>query len=260
MRIRLEHVMHAYAGSAESAAVQVLNDVSLEIASGDFAVLMGASGSGKSTLLNLIGAVDKPTSGRMFLDDLETSNLDESRLTMLRRKSIGYIFQFFNLIPTLNVFENVAFPLSLANAPRSEVKSRVAEVLEEVGLSDRATHFPNELSGGEMQRVAIARAVIHRPPLILADEPTGNLDSKNGEIILDLIRSIRGARRPTIVMATHSERAASYGDYVVDVADGKVVRGVGSGEWTVGEPNSGPAPTPDSAPTPHPPLPTPRTP
>jgi putative ABC transport system ATP-binding protein len=140
---------------------------------------------------------------------------------MLRRKSIGYIFQFFNLIPTLNVFENVAFPLSLANTPRSEVKSRVAEVLEEVGLGNRATHFPNELSGGEMQRVAIARAVIHRPPLILADEPTGNLDSKNGEIILDLIRSIRGARRPTIVMATHSERAASYGDYVVEVADGR---------------------------------------
>jgi putative ABC transport system ATP-binding protein len=222
MRIRLEHVSHAYAGSAESAAVQVLNDVSLEIASGDFAVLMGASGSGKSTLLNLIGAVDKPASGSMFLDEIETSLLDESRLTMLRRKSIGYIFQFFNLIPTLNVFENVAFPLSLANTPRSEVKSRVAEVLEEVGLGNRATHFPNELSGGEMQRVAIARAVIHRPPLILADEPTGNLDSKNGEMILDLIRSIHDSRRPTIVMATHSERAANYGDYVVEVADGRL--------------------------------------
>jgi len=222
MRIRLEHVSHAYAGSAESAAVQVLDDVSLDVASGDFAVLMGASGSGKSTLLNLIGAVDKPTSGRMFLDDVDTSVLDESRLTMLRRKSIGYIFQFFNLIPTLNVFENVAFPLSLANAPRSEVKTRVAEVLEEVGLGNRATHFPNELSGGEMQRVAIARAVIHRPPLILADEPTGNLDSKNGEMILDLIRGIHKTRRPTIVMATHSERAASYGDFVVEVADGRL--------------------------------------
>ena len=222
MRIRLEHVTHSYAGSDESAAVQVLDDVSLDIASGDFAVLMGASGSGKSTLLNLIGAVDKPTSGRMLLDDVETSLLDESRLTMLRRTSIGYIFQFFNLIPTLNVFENVAFPLSLANVPRRDVKSRVAEVLEEVGLERRGTHFPNELSGGEMQRVAIARAVIHRPPLILADEPTGNLDSKNGEMILDLIRGIHRARRPTIVMATHSERAASYGDYVVEVADGRL--------------------------------------
>jgi putative ABC transport system ATP-binding protein len=222
MRIRLEHVSHSYAGSDESAAVQVLDDVSLEIASGDFTVLMGASGSGKSTLLNLMGAVDKPTSGRMLLDDVETSALNESHLTMLRRTSIGYIFQFFNLIPTLNVFENVAFPLSLANVPRSDVKSRVAEVLAEVGLEHRANHFPNELSGGEMQRVAIARAVIHRPPLILADEPTGNLDSKNGEMILDLIRGIHQSRRPTIVMATHSERAAAYGDYVVEVADGRL--------------------------------------
>ena len=209
MRIRLEHVTHSYAGSDESAAVQVLDDVSLDIASGDFAVLMGASGSGKSTLLNLMGAVDKPTSGRMLLDDVETSMLDESRLTMLRRKSIGYIFQFFNLIPTLNVFENVAVPLSLANVPRRDVTSRVAEVLGEVGLGSRGTHFPNELSGGEMQRVAIARAVVHRPPLILADEPTGNLDSKNGEMILDLIRGIHKSQRPTIVMATHSERAAA---------------------------------------------------
>jgi len=222
MRIRLEHVTHSYAGSDESAAVQVLDDVSLDVASGDFAVLMGASGSGKSTLLNLMGAVDKPTSGRMLLDDVETSMLDESRLTMLRRKSIGYIFQFFNLIPTLNVFENVAFPLSLANVPRRDVKSRVAEVLGEVGLGNRGTHFPNELSGGEMQRVAIARAVVHRPPLILADEPTGNLDSKNGEMILDLIRGIHKSQRPTIVMATHSERAAAYGDYVVEVADGRL--------------------------------------
>jgi putative ABC transport system ATP-binding protein len=222
MRIRLENVTHAYAGSDESAAVQVLDDVSLDIASGDFAVLMGASGSGKSTLLNLIGAVDRPTSGRIFLGDVETSVLDESRLTMLRRASIGYIFQFFNLIPTLNVFENIAFPLSLANKPRREVTSRVEEALAEVGLANRATHFPSELAGGEMQRVAIARAVIHRPPLILADEPTGNLDSKNGEMILDLIRGIHASRRPTVVMATHSERAAGYGDYVVEVADGQL--------------------------------------
>ena len=224
MRIRLKHVTHAYAGSDESAAVQVLDDVTLDIASGDFAVLMGASGSGKSTLLNLIGAVDRPVSGTLMLDDVETSALDESRLTKLRRTSIGYIFQFFNLIPTLNVFENVAFPLSLAKMPRSEIKVRVAEVLDEVGLGHRASHFPNELSGGEMQRVAIARAVIHRPPLILADEPTGNLDSKNGEMILDLIRRIHDSRRPTIVMATHSERAAAYGDYVVEVADGRLRR------------------------------------
>jgi putative ABC transport system ATP-binding protein len=224
VRIRLERVSHSYAASEESAPVQVLDDVSLEIPSGDFAVLMGASGSGKSTMLNLIGAVDRPTLGRVWLDDVETSALDEAALTMLRRTSIGYIFQFFNLIPTLNVLENVAFPLSLAGVRRGEGERRAREVLAQVGLDARARHYPNELSGGEMQRVAIGRAIVHRPPLILADEPTGNLDSRTGERILELIRSIHEAQRPTIVMATHSERAAELGDYVVKVADGRVMR------------------------------------
>jgi len=221
VRVRLDHVSHSYAASEESAPVQVLDDVTLDLASGDFAVLMGASGSGKSTLLNLIGAVDRPTRGRIFLGDVETSALDERALTMLRRKSIGFIFQFFNLIPTLNVVENVAFPLSLAGVARAEAAERARVVLDEVGLGARATHYPNELSGGEMQRVAIGRAVVHRPPLILADEPTGNLDSRNGERILDLIRAIHGAQKPTVVMATHSERAAAYGDYVIEVVDGR---------------------------------------
>jgi putative ABC transport system ATP-binding protein len=224
MRISLRNVSHDYAPSDESGAVHVLEDVSLDIAEGDFAVLMGASGSGKSTLLNLIGAVDRPTSGQLFLGDAETSALDESRLTQLRRSSIGFIFQFFNLIPTLNVFENVAFPLSLARRPKNEIEARVREVLEHVGLAHRATHFPNELSGGEMQRVAVGRAIVHRPPLILADEPTGNLDSKNGAMILELIRGIHDSLRPTIVMATHSATAAGYGDYVVHVEDGRVHR------------------------------------
>ena len=204
--------------------MEVLDNISLDIVSGDFTVLMGASGSGKSTLLNLIGAVDKPTLGRVFLDDTETSLLDEKRLTMLRRISIGYVFQFFNLIPTLNVRENVAFPLSLIGVARGDAKQRVDEVLDEIGLTNRAAHYPNELSGGEMQRVAIGRAVVHRPPLILADEPTGNLDSRNGEMILDLLRRIHdGPRRPTVIMATHSDRAALRGDYVVLIADGRVV-------------------------------------
>ncbi len=222
MRIRLEHVSYVYGSSDESAAVQVLDDVSLEIASGDFAVLMGASGSGKSTLLNLMGAVDRPTSGRLDLDDHETSAMNEAALTGLRRTSIGFVFQFFNLIPTLNVFENVAFPLSLAARPRSEIAGRVAAVLDQVGLAHRSSHFPNELSGGEMQRVAIGRAIIHRPPLILADEPTGNLDSANGKMILELLRGIHASQRPTIVMATHSVEAAAYGDYVTRIADGRV--------------------------------------
>jgi putative ABC transport system ATP-binding protein len=224
MRVRLEEVSHSYAGSDESAAVQVLEAISLDIPSGDFAVLMGASGSGKSTLLNLIGAVDRPTSGRVFLDDRETSGLDERALTLLRRTSIGFIFQFFNLIPTLNVFENVAFPLSLAGRPRAEIAIRVDEVLDQIGLTQRARHFPNELSGGEMQRVGVGRAIIHRPALILADEPTGNLDSRNGESILDLIRGIHERLRPTILMATHSDRAAARGGYVIQVADGRVSR------------------------------------
>ncbi|MBV9494988.1 MAG: ABC transporter ATP-binding protein [Acidobacteria bacterium] len=226
MRIRLENVSHLYAPSDESAGVQVLDDVSLEIPSGAFAVLIGASGSGKSTLLNLIGAVDRPTSGRVFHGDVETSALDEARLTRLRRESLGFIFQFFNLIPTLNVFENVAFPLSLAKRPRKEIADRVREALEEVSLGHRATHFPNELSGGEMQRAAIARAIIHRPPLLLADEPTGNLDSKNGAHVLELLQRVHAAHKPTIVMATHSAQAAACGTTVIEVADGRVRHGL----------------------------------
>src|SRR5947209_7876233 len=198
MRVRLEHVTHTYSPTDESAAVEVLDDVSLEIPSGEFAVLRGASGSGKSTLLNLIGAVDRPTSGRVFLGDDETSALIEAQLTNLRRVRLGFVFQFFNLIPTLTVFENVAFPLSLAKRPRGEVRARVNEVLEQVGLSHRATHSP--------------------------DEPTGNLDSRNGERVLELLRGIHESERPTIVMATHSERAAGFGDSVIDVVDGRVVR------------------------------------
>jgi putative ABC transport system ATP-binding protein len=222
MHISLRNVSHDYGSSDESAAVHVLDGVSLEIASGDFAVLMGASGSGKSTLLNLIGAVDRPSSGQVLLGDLDTSALDEGRLTDLRRHSIGFIFQFFNLIPTLDVFENVAFPLSLARRPKAEIRERVEEVLKRVGLSHRAKHFPNELSGGEMQRVAIGRAVIHQPPLLLADEPTGNLDSATGLSIIELIREVHSSFKPTIVMATHSTVAAEYGDYVVRLFDGRI--------------------------------------
>jgi putative ABC transport system ATP-binding protein len=222
--VSLQHVSHDYEGSETSAAVHVLDDVTLEIGSGDFVVLMGASGSGKSTLLNLIGAVDRPTRGQVFLGEIETSALNESGLTQLRRTSIGFIFQFFNLIPTLNVLENAGFPLSLAGAGRKEVAERAAAALGEVGLAGRARHFPNELSGGEMQRVAVARAIIHRPPLLLADEPTGNLDSKNGSMILELIREVHQKHGLTIVMATHSDRAAAFGDYIVQVADGRVSR------------------------------------
>jgi putative ABC transport system ATP-binding protein len=224
VHIRLEHVIHEYAASDESGAVRVLDDISLDIARGDFAVLVGASGSGKSTLLNLLGAVDRPTGGRLLLDDVDTASLDEKALTQIRRTGIGFIFQFFHLIPTLTVFENVAFPLSLARTGRAETTERTNEVLRQVGLSHRATHFPNQLSGGEMQRVAIGRAIIHRPRLMLADEPTGNLDSRNGQMILELIQSIHAQTRQTIVMATHSAQAAAHGDYTIEIADGRLAR------------------------------------
>jgi putative ABC transport system ATP-binding protein len=225
VRVHLDHVSYDYGGSDESAAVHVLDDVSLTIASGAFATLRGASGSGKSTLLNLIGAVDRPTSGRIYLGDVETSSLPESRLTMLRRTSIGFIFQFFNLVPTLTVFENVAFPLALVRTPRVELRARVSDVLDRVGLVHRRTHYPSELSGGEMQRVAIGRAIVHKPPLILADEPTGNLDSRNGRIVLELIRAIHAHGGTTIIMATHSAFAAGFAQYSIEIADGAIRSG-----------------------------------
>ena len=224
VQVALRNVSYDYSGTDESAAVHVLDNVSLEIASGDFAVLMGPSGSGKSTLLNLSGAIDRPSRGSVILGERDTASLSESDLTLLRRLSIGFVFQFFNLIPTLTVAENVAFPLSLAGAKKSVIAERVNDVLGRIGISHRATHYPNELSGGEMQRAAIGRAIIHRPSLILADEPTGNLDSANGVAVLDLIREIHGTLQPTIVMATHSERAAGYGGYVVRIEDGRVSR------------------------------------
>lgn len=224
MHISLRNLSHDYGASEEASTVHVLDDLTLEVASGDFAVLMGASGSGKSTLLNIIGAVDKPSAGSAFLDDVDTARLDERGLTQLRRTAIGFVFQSFNLIPTLTVFENVAFPLSLAGKPKDVMKRRTDEILEGVGLTHRSTHYPNELSGGEMQRVAIARAIVHEPRLLLADEPTGNLDSKTGTAILDLLREIHRTMRPTIVMATHSEVAAAYGDYIIRMQDGRIAR------------------------------------
>ena len=224
LEIRLEQVAHEYGRDAATARVRALVDVNLRIGGGDFVVIMGESGSGKSTLLNLIGAVDRPTSGKIWLGPTEISFLSERQLTALRRTGIGFIFQFFNLIPTLTVRENVAFPLSLAGVSAREAGVKADQTLESVGLLPRAHHFPNELSGGEMQRVAIGRAVVHRPPVVLADEPTGNLDSTTGDLILKLMRSVHDSYAPTIVMATHSEHAASFGQYVVEVRDGVVTR------------------------------------
>ncbi len=225
VEIRVEGVEHEYGRTEDSAAVRALRGVDLSIAAGSFTVLMGPSGSGKSTLLNLIGAVEQPTAGRIFLGDTEISALPERALTRIRREGIGFVFQFFNLIPTFTVRENVAFPLHLLGTPRREVEERVAATLGDVGLAPRASHYPNELSGGEMQRVAIARGIVHRPGILIADEPTGNLDTKTGETILDLIATIHRSHRPTIVMATHSDRAAARGDRILEVLDGEVRAG-----------------------------------
>lgn len=226
VRIQLEGVDHDYGRSEESAQVHALSEVDLAIEAGSFVVLMGPSGSGKSTLLNLIGAVDRPSAGRILLDGIDIASLDERDLVQLRRKTLGFIFQFFNLIPTLTVRENIGFPLALVRTGRREILSRVDEVLSRIGLAHRSHHYPNELSGGEMQRVAIGRAVVHRPPIILADEPTGNLDSRTGETILQLISTVHQQDRPTIVMATHSDRAASFGQRIVRVIDGRVDEGL----------------------------------
>jgi len=226
VRIQLEDVDHEYSRSEESAEVHALSDVKLTVEAGSFVVLMGPSGSGKSTLLNLIGAVDRPTAGRILLDGLDIAALGEAQLVQLRRKTLGFIFQFFNLIPTLTVRENIGFPLALAGTSRHETSAKVGEVLARIGLTHRSDHYPNELSGGEMQRVAIGRAVVHRPPIILADEPTGNLDTRTGETILQLIRDVHEQDGPTIVMATHSDRAASFGQRIVRVIDGRVDEGL----------------------------------
>ena len=220
--IDLRNVSHRYGESDDSAGVEALSGVDLHVDAGAFVILMGPSGSGKSTLLNLVGAVDRPTAGTVRVGDVETTALDENGLTLLRRLKLGYVFQFFHLIPTLTVEENIAFPLALARVSRDDISSRVTEVLRRVGLEKRASHYPNQLSGGEMQRTAIGRAIIHRPDVILADEPTGNLDSSTGEQILQLISEVHRSYAPTILMATHSEHAASYGDYVLHVIDGKI--------------------------------------
>lgn len=223
IQITLGAVTHRY-GEGEITSVEALRGISAKIDAGDFAVVMGPSGSGKSTLLHLIGAIERPTGGQIHLDQTEIGQMSERELTLIRRERIGFVFQFFNLIQTLTVEENVAFPLLLLGTGRQELRRRCAEVLDEIGLSDRARHYPAELSGGEMQRVAIGRAVAHRPPLILADEPTGNLDLHTGDSILDLLARLRVQYRPTIVMATHSDHAATWGDYILRVVDGRITR------------------------------------
>jgi len=202
--------------------VRALAGVDLRVAEGEFVALVGSSGSGKSTLLGILGCLDSPTAGTYLLDGQAVEHLDETALARVRNRRIGFVFQSFNLLPRLRADENVALPLRYAGLAKSERLARAREILDQVGLGDRVDHTPMELSGGQCQRVAIARALATDPRLILADEPTGNLDSKTGDEILGLFRSLHGQGR-TIVMVTHDDAVAATADRRVSLADGRVV-------------------------------------
>ncbi len=214
----LEEVTKTYVTDGQS--VQALNGVSLAAKAGEFIALVGRSGCGKSTLLNLAGAMDFPSSGRVLLDGISTADLNEMGLTQLRREKVGFIFQSFQLLNTLSVVENVELPLLLAG--QTDARERAQAQLELVELADLSSRMPHQLSGGQMQRVAIARAMVHAPKLLLADEPTGNLDTITGNIILELLRRIADEHKTTILMATHSLESASFADAVVRMRDGKI--------------------------------------
>jgi putative ABC transport system ATP-binding protein len=206
-----------------STAVRALDDVSLEFPNGEFVAIMGPSGSGKSTLLHILGALDKPTGGRVVVGGTELSGLSDKELTFLRRERMGFVFQFFNLIPTLSAEENVLLPALISGKKPGEYAKRLDELLNLVGLTGRRSHRPDELSGGEQQRVAIARALVRFPDIILADEPTGNLDSKTGAEVLGLLKESASRYDQTILMVTHDPRAASAADRAVFLSDGRVV-------------------------------------
>ncbi len=201
----------------------VLQNVDARFVQGEFVAILGRSGSGKSTLLNLISGIDRADSGRIWLGGQELSALNDHQRTLFRRRHIGFVFQFFNLIPTLTVWENVTLPLELNGARPAEIRPRGEALLEAVGLLDRRQTFPDRLSGGEQQRVALARALVHDPLLVLADEPTGNLDEVTGKLILDLLDRLTRQAGKNLIMVTHSADAASHADRVLSLKDGKLV-------------------------------------
>ena len=202
--------------------IEVLKDINLSIESGEFVSIMGPSGSGKSTLLYLIGGLDKPTSGSVKIKGNELSEMKDKEQSIMRRRDIGFVFQFYNLIPNLSVEENVILPVLLDGKKLKDYKSRLDDILEVVGLEDRRAHTPRELSGGQQQRVAIARALVNEPDIILADEPIGNLDTKTGTEVMQLLQRINREKKKTIVQVTHSKEAADYGNRIINVRDGKV--------------------------------------
>jgi putative ABC transport system ATP-binding protein len=219
--VRTEGLTRIY--GEPSHRVYALNDVTFSVEEGEFVAIMGPSGSGKSTLLYLLGGLERPTSGKIWLQGDDLSTLDDNALSRIRRTEIGFVFQFYNLIPVLTAAENAAMPLILDGVPRAQALHRAEDALDKVGLADRSSHRPAELSGGEQQRVALARALIADPALILGDEPTGNLDSHSGDEVVQLLRRVVDEFGRTIVIVTHDPRIAAYADRIVFLKDGQIV-------------------------------------
>jgi putative ABC transport system ATP-binding protein len=204
--------------------VHALDGVSLEISRNEFVAISGPSGCGKSTLIHLLGGLDHPSTGEIIVDGLALHTAGDAALTEFRRRQVGLVFQFFNLLPTMNVLENVSFPLLLQGVSPRESEQRAAELIDLVGLRERADHFLHQLSGGEQQRTAIARALVHRPSLLIADEPTGNLDSQSAAAVMQLLEKIGGERLTTLIVVTHSPEVARTASRQVEMRDGKIVR------------------------------------
>ncbi len=221
--VQISHLVKSYTRGDQE--VPVLQDISLEIARGDFISLMGPSGSGKSTLLNLIAGIDKPTGGSLLIDGEDITQLSEGELADWRASNIGFIFQFYNLMPVLNAFENVELPLLLTNLSRAERRERVELTLSLVGLSDRMEHYPNELSGGQQQRVAIARAIVTDPTILVCDEPTGDLDKQSATDVLQMLKKLNSEMGKTIIMVTHDAHAAEAAKRIVHLEKGELIVG-----------------------------------
>ncbi len=216
--LRIEHLSKVY-GSGDT-AVKALNDVSFSVEKGEFVAIIGPSGSGKSTLLHMLGGVDRPTSGKVLVDNTDIYNLDETQLAIFRRRQIGLIYQFYNLIPVLNVEENITLPLLLDG--HKVDKKQFDEIIKILNLEKRLNHLPNQLSGGQQQRVSIGRALISNPAIMLADEPTGNLDSKNSSEIVDLLKMFNKTFNQTLIIITHDERIALQADRIISIEDGEI--------------------------------------
>lgn len=218
--LKIEHLSKTY-GKGES-EVKALDDVSFTVNKGEFIAIIGPSGSGKSTILHMLGGVDRPTSGKVFVDNTDIYNLNETQLAIFRRRQIGLIYQFYNLIPVLTVEENIKLPLLLDE--HKVDKKQFADMVETLNLANRLKHLPNQLSGGQQQRVSIGRALISNPTIMLADEPTGNLDSKNGNEIIDLLKMFNKTFNQTLIIITHDERIALQADRIITIEDGRIAK------------------------------------